>query len=323
MRMIGILLALPLLAACTQWVGTPELRQQKPTPVPQEKLAEVLARITPPVIGDGTQYESHPTPRSSVGLLEAGDDLGYGVTMTPEAEELWTATVLKDWQTWEAKFEAAEQSMPDTPEAKFLLSAQRLRAMMHSGRMDEVRKELRVIEEIERNIFGNVLETTSQYAQINSWLNNSYESIAYNAAVVDAVGRWWLPEFYYATPENTGDAKRVAGALMRSQLGLSCEHIVLHEYETAMAWGRAGLDMTESVLAISHHPLYGFFVNPTTYMYEGQAWLMTCYAGGADRGQRRSGSQSTSDRYCEGFPTPSAIPMGRLSCRLDHQLRSL
>ena len=278
MRMIGILLALPLLAACTQWVGTPELRQQKPTPVPQEKLAEVLARITPPAIGDGTQYESHPTPRSSVGLLEAGDDLGYGVTMTPEAEELWTATVLKDWQSWEQKFDAATRSMPDTPEAKFLLSAQRLRAMMHSGRMDEVRKELRVIEEIERDIFGNVLETTSQYAQINSWLNNSYESIAYNAAVVDAVGRWWLPEFYYAKPENTGDAKRVAGALMRSHIGLTCEHIVLHEYETAMAWGRAGLDMTESVLGISHHPLYGFFVNPTTYMYEGQAWMMACYA---------------------------------------------
>ncbi|MEM6932972.1 MAG: hypothetical protein AAF526_05220, partial [Pseudomonadota bacterium] len=238
----------------------------------------MLARITPPIPGDGTQRESHTSPRSSVGLLEAGDDLGYGVTMTPEAEELWAATVLKDWQTWEEKFDAAEASLPDTPGAKFLLSAQRLRAMMHSGRMDEVSMELERLETIERAIFGNVLETTSQYAQRNSWLNNSYDSIAYNAAVVDAVGDWWLPEFYYAKPENIGDAKRVAGALMRSHLGLSCEHIVLHEYETAMAWGRAGLDMTESVLGISHHPLYGFFVKPTTYMYEGQAWLMTCYA---------------------------------------------
>ena len=271
-------MTLPLLVACTQWVDTPELSQQRPLPVPQERLAEVLGRITPPIPGDGKQRESHPSPRSSVGLLEAGDDLGYGVTMTPEAEELWAATVLKDWQTWEEKFDAAKASLPDTPEAEFLLSAQRLRAMMHSGRMDEVSNELKRLETIERAIFGNVLETTSQYAQRNSWLNNSYDSIAYNAAVVDAVGDWWLPEFYYAKPENTGDAKRVAGALMRSHLGLSCEHIVLHEYETAMAWGRAGLDMTESVLGISHHPLYGFFVKPTTYMYEGQAWLMTCYA---------------------------------------------
>ena len=278
MRITYLLMALPILAACTQWVGTPELNQQRPLPVPQDRLAEVLGRITPPVQGDGTQRESHPSPRSSVGLLEAGDDLGYGVTMTPEAEALWTATVLKDWQSWESKFNAAAASLPDTPEAAFLLSAQRLRAMMHAGRMDEARKELRRIEKIERDIFGNVLETTSQYAQLNSWLNNSYESIAYNAAVVDAVGRWWLPEFYYAKPENTGDAKRVAGALMRSHIGLTCEHIVLHEYETAMAWGRAGLDMTESVLGISHHPLYGFFVNPTTYMYEGQAWMMACYA---------------------------------------------
>ncbi|MEM9061851.1 MAG: CHAT domain-containing protein [Pseudomonadota bacterium] len=273
-----LVLALCCLAACTQWVGTPDLVQQKPLPVPPEQLAEVLQRITPPVVGDGTQHESHPSPRNSVGLLEAGDDLGYGVTMTPEAEELWAATVLKDWQSWESKFDAATKSLPDTPEAAFLLSAQRLRAMMHSGRIDEVRKELLRIEQIEREIFGNVLETTSQYAQLNSWLNNSYDSIAYNAAVVDAAGPWWLPEFYYAKPENTGDAKRVAGALMRSHIGLTCEHIVLHDYETAMAWGRAGLDMTESVLGISHHPLYGFFVNPTTYMYEGQAWMMACYA---------------------------------------------
>ncbi|MEM7670779.1 MAG: hypothetical protein AAF317_16880, partial [Pseudomonadota bacterium] len=65
---------------------------------------------------------------------------------------------------------------------------------------------------------------------------------------------------------------------MRSHIGLTCEHIVLHEYETSMAWGRAGLDMTESVLGISHHPLYGLFVKTTTYMYEGQAWMMACYA---------------------------------------------
>lgn len=271
-------LAAGLVSACTQYVHTPEAPLNRPEPVAMAELDAVLARITPPRLGDGTEHESHPSPSSRVDLLRAGDDLGYGVTMTPEAETLWAATNYKDWQTWEAKYDEAKRSLPDTPEAAFLLSAQRLRAMMHSGRIDEVNVELKRLEEIERGLFGNVLETTSQYAQLNSWLNNSYDSVAYNAAVVDAIGDWWLPEFYYAKPENTGNAKRVAGALMRSHIGLTCEHIVLHEYETSMAWGRAGLDMTESVLGISHHPIYGLFVKTTTYMYEGQAWMMACYA---------------------------------------------
>lgn len=268
------------LAGCTQYVATPEITQMRPEPIPDADLDAVLARITPPVIGDGTQFESHPAPRASVDQLRAGEDLGFGVTMSREAEELWIATGQHDWQRWEERYDAARASLPDTPGAHFLLSAQRVRAMLHAGRIDDVRRELEVLERLEREIFGNVLETTSQYAQLNSWLNNSRESVAYNAAVVDAVGKWWLPSFYYAKPENTGDAKRVAGALMRAHIGLTCEHIVLHDYPASMAWGRAGLDMTEDVLATSHHPLYGFFVKTTPYMYEGQAWMLTCYTAG-------------------------------------------
>lgn len=267
-----------MLTGCTQWVDTPAITQTEPRPVPMDRLDAVLARITPPVRGTGVEHEWHPSPRSSVKILRAGDDLGFGVTMTPEAETLWTATNHKDWKLWLEQYEAARRSLPDTPEAGFLLSSQKIRAMLHAGRMDEAEAELKVLARHERAIFGNVLETTSQYAQLNSWLHNSRDALAWDAAVVHAVGDWWIPTFYYAPPENIGDAKRIAGAMMRAHIGLTCENVVLHNYEDSMAWGRQGLDMTESVLGISHHPLYGFFVKPTTYMYEGEAWMLTCYA---------------------------------------------
>ncbi|MBY8974840.1 CHAT domain-containing protein [Rhodobacteraceae bacterium NNCM2] len=267
-------------ASCTQYVETPEIRPTHAEPIPAEQLPEVLARITPGYHGNGTEGGFHPNPNPWVDNLKDGDDMGYGVTMTPESERLWVAGVEHDWETFEATYEAAKASLPDTPSAAFLLTSFRIRSLMHAGRMDDVRAELENLEAIELELFGNVIETTSQYAQLNSWLNNSMESVAYNARVIDTAGDWWLPTFYYAKPENTVDAKRIAGAIMRSHIGLSCEHVVLHEYEQAAAWGRAGLDRVEDVIGISHNPIYGLFVKTTTYMYEGEAWMLACYAAG-------------------------------------------
>ena len=69
--------------------------------------------------------------------------------------------------------------------------------------------------------------------------------------------------------KNTGNAKRLAGAMLRAYVGMSGTHVMKKDYAAAMAWGELGLDRAKDIVGISHNPIYGIFVETTAYMYEG------------------------------------------------------
>ncbi|MCA8926665.1 MAG: CHAT domain-containing protein [Alphaproteobacteria bacterium] len=270
--------ALLLLSACAQYVKTPPLSPSPTTVSPEDELAARLARITPPVTGDGTEPVWLPRPHSNVKQPQVGDDLGHGITVTPELAVLFQASADKDWQYWKAALGAAERSLPHTPEAAYILSSQRIKTMIHAGRPAEAFEELARLNRIESDLFGDNSETLSQYGQYNFWLNRPDEAIEYYSLMLDNLGDWWIPTFYYGKPENIGNAKRLAGAMVRAYIGMSGAYVMKKDYRTAMAWGRLGLERAQDIIGISHHPIYGLFVVPTAYMYEGHAWMLTFYA---------------------------------------------
>ncbi len=277
----AILSALLLLAsACAQHVATPLLSAQPTALDQQADLAARLARITPHYAENGTEAVPIPSPRLKVRQPQVGDDLGHGIVVTPELAVLFQASADKDWQYWKAALGAAEASLPKTPEAAYILSSQRIKTMIHAGRPAEALEELSRLDGIERSLFGDNSETLSQYGQYNFWLNRPDEAIYYYSLLIDKMGDWWIPTLYYGKPENIGNAKRLAGAMVRAYIGLAGAHVMKRDYRNAMEWGRLGLERARDIVGISHHPVYGLFVETTAYMYEGYAWMLTFYAAG-------------------------------------------
>lgn len=271
-------ISLALMAACTQYVDVPDVDLRGPEPVAEADRQAVLDAIIPtPTIG-ATEFVRLPVPRRSVHLPRVGEELSYGLPVTAEMEKLWQASLDKDWAYWEALLDEAAASLPNTPEAEFVLASQRIKTMIHGGRTDDVFREIARLEKIESALFGDNIETLSQYGQVNFWLNRPDEALGYYSRVLRETGDWWLPTFYYAPPENTGNAKRLAGAMLRAYVGMSGTHVMKKDYAAAMAWGELGLDRAMDIVGISHNPIYGIFVETTAYMYEGMAWNLTFYA---------------------------------------------
>lgn len=276
----GLLVVASGMAACTQYIAIPDVDLAGTAPVPPERQSDLLARITPtPAIG-ATERVNLPTPRTSVTSPQVGDILGDGVKVTPELVKLWKATDEKDWIYWQTALGDAETSLPDTPEAKFLLSSQRIKTMIHAGRIDDVFRELKRFEKIEFDLYGDNVEALSQYGQVNFWLNDPDTAITYYSRLLEDTGGWWLPTFYYGRPENTGNAKRLAGAMLRAYIGMAGAYVMKKDYPKAMAWGEVGVERAMDIIGISHNPLYGQFVRTTSYMYEGMAWNLTFYVAG-------------------------------------------
>lgn len=271
-------LALVAVVGCTQYVETPDVELTGPAPTDEAKIEVVMASIEPTPSVSATDYVDLPSPRPSVRQKRVGESLEYGLTVTPELEKLWRATTDKDWAYWEAALEDAEAAFPDTPEAEFVLSAQRIRTMIHAGRPKEVFEELTRLEKIENRVFDDNVETLSQYGQVNFWLNRPDAAIGYYSRVLKETGDWWLPTFYYGPPENVGNAKRLAGAMLRAYIGMSGAHIMKKDYPAAMAWGELGIERAQDIVGITHNHVYGIFVETTAYMYEGLAWNLTFYA---------------------------------------------
>ena len=277
---VGLLTCVTLMGACTQYVSTPEVDLVGVAAVQAAEKQAILQRITPKPTISPTARIDLPTPRRSVRSPQVGDSLGHGITVTPELEKLWQATDDKDWKYWQSALSDAAKSLPDSPEARFILSSQRIKTMIHAGRPGDVFEELKRLERLEGDLFGDHAETISQYGQVHFWLNDPDTAIGYYGRLLEDTGDWWLPTLYYGKPENIGNAKRLAGAMLRAYIGMAGAHVMKKDYQTAMAWGELGVRRNMDVVGITHHPLYGQFVETTSYMYEGMAWNLTFYVAG-------------------------------------------
>lgn len=266
-------------AACSMHIETPQIDPMNQQPVlsdvRQTKLAAIdlqdASRAPLPSVAD-----LHiPTIDPDVHLPRAGEKTAFGLPVTPELEKLWRASYDKDWQYWEARLQDAAKSLPDTPEARFFLQSQRIQMLIHAGRPDAVFKALETFRDMEYDLFGDNAETLSQYGQVYFWLGKPDIAIGYYTQLLADTGDWWIPDFFYGVPDNTGTVTRIAKAMARAYIGMAGAYLMKHDYAQAVYWGQRGLERQQQVIGLTQHPIFGLVVKADAHLYEGEAWLLT------------------------------------------------
>lgn len=266
-----------LVTACSTHIETPKIAPMNLEPVLSEERQQKLEKID--LVGSPklpTVAELNIPPIDpDVRLPRTGDKTAFGLTVTPELEKLWRATLNKDWQYWLVRLDEAAASLPDTPEARFFLQSLRIQTMIHAGRVDEVFKALETFRDMEYELFGDNAETLSQYGQVHLWLNQPDKAIGYYTQLLSDAGDWWIPNFFDGIPDNTGTVTRIAKAMARAYIGMAGAYLMKHDYAQAVHWGQRGLERQQSVIRLTQHPIWGIVVKADAHLYEGEAWLLT------------------------------------------------
>ncbi len=265
-------------AACSMHIETPPIEPMNPEPELSETRKARLAAIdlgdkAPPM--PAIEELRIPPIDPDVRLPRAGEKTAFGLTVTPELEQLWRAALDKDWQYWEARLQEAEASLPDTPEAKFFLQSLRIQTLIHAGRTDDVFIALETFRDMEYALFGDNAETLSQYGQVHFWLGEPDKAIGYYTQLLADAGDWWIPDFFYGIPDNTGTVTRIAKAMARAYIGMAGAYLMKHDYAKAVHWGQRGLERQQQVIRLTQHPVFGLVVKADAHLYEGEAWLLT------------------------------------------------
>ncbi len=288
---LATLFAAAFVAACTMRIETPVIEpldlDPKLSPTRQAKLAAIDLKTERPAIIDF----SIPPIDPSVHLPRAGERTAFNLPVTPELAKLWRASAEHDWQYWEARLKEAEASLPNTPEAKFLLQSLRIQTMIHAGRTNEVFVALEDFRRMELDLFGDNAEAISQYGQVRFWLGQPDTAIAYYAQLLSDAGDWWIPDFYYGPVENIGVVTRTAKAVIRAYIGMSGAYLMKHDYAKAVYWGQRGLARHQQVINLTQHPIFGIVVKADAHLYEGEGWLLT-FLGSARLGLTGDGAAS-------------------------------
>lgn len=271
-------LTLPLLAtACTMEVGTPQIAPMNLEPALSEERKEKLKAIDldgQPALPSVAELNIPPID-PDVHLPRAGEKTAFGLPVTPELEKLWRASYDKDWQYWNARLDDAAASLPDTPEARFFLQSLRIATMIHAGRTDDVHIALETFRQMELDLFGDNAESLSQYGQVFLWLNQPDRAIGYYTQLLSDAGDWWIPDFFYGMPTDTGTVTRIAKAMARAYIGMAGAYLMKHDYPQAVHWAQRGLERQQQVIRLTQHPVWGIVVKADAHLYEGEAWLLT------------------------------------------------
>lgn len=273
----GLLL---LASACSMHIETPQIAPMNLQPALSAERAQKLEKIDldgPPRLPTVAELNIPPID-PDVRLPRAGDKTAFGLPVTPELEKLWRATLDKDWKYWEARLDDAAASLPDTPEGRFFLQSLRIQTMIHAGRTDDVHVALETFRDMELELFGDNAETLSQYGQVHLWLNQPDKAIGYYSQLLADAGDWWIPDFFYGLPDNTGTVTRIAKAMARAYIGMAGSYLMKHEYAEAVHWAQRGLERQQQVIRLTQHPVWGIVVKADAHLYEGEAWLLTFLA---------------------------------------------
>ena len=277
-RRLAAVAALLFAAACTMHIDTPEIDPMNLEPelseTRKDKLADIALDESGPPLPTVEELNIPPID-PDVHPPREGEKTAFGMTVTPELERLWRASMEKDWQYWEAQLQAVEDSLPDTPEAKFFLQSLRIQTLIHAGRTDDVFVALETFRDMEYELFGDNAETLSQYGQVYFWLGQPDVAIGYYTQLLADAGDWWIPDFFYGMPDNTGTVTRIAKAMARAYIGMAGAYLMKHDYAQAVHWGQRGLERQQQVIRLTQHPVWGIVVKADAHLYEGEAWLLT------------------------------------------------
>ncbi|WP_416899163.1 MAG: CHAT domain-containing protein [Minwuia sp.] len=266
-----------LAAGCTMHIETPEMAPMSLEPelsAEREQKLEAIDLDGPPPLPSVAELNIPPID-PDVHLPRTGEKTAFGLTVTPELEKLWRASYDKDWQYWNARLDDAAASLPDTTEARFFLQSLRIATMIHAGRTDDVHVALKTFRDMELELFGDNAETLSQYGQVHLWLNQPDKAIGYYTQLLADAGDWWIPDFFYGMPDNTGTVTRIAKAMARAYIGMAGSYLMKHDYAQAAHWAQRGLERQQQVIRLTQHPIWGIVVKADAHLYEGEAWLLT------------------------------------------------
>jgi len=110
-RRVAVAVLLLATAACSMHIETPSIDPMNPEPVlsqsRQAKLSLIALNDNEPPLPTVEELRIPPID-PDVQLPRAGETTAFGLPVTPELEQLWRASLDKDWQYWEAQLQEVE-----------------------------------------------------------------------------------------------------------------------------------------------------------------------------------------------------------------------
>lgn len=156
----------------------------------------------------------------------------------------------------------------------------KIKTLILIGKGNDALSLVKVCEQQEEDFFGSNFNCRALRGEIYVWLEEYTKAKNDFLGILQAVGKWELPNNYIAIPSNMSGLVHTATAQIRSIVGLSAVYYFEKKYDESYYWAKEGEKRLNTVLSIIHSPIYSAFVKPHIDIYYGAGLALSLVASG-------------------------------------------
>lgn len=210
---------------------------------------------------------------------KAGSNNFYGVLVTRPLEKAFEYYLMGDAESALLELNKIDNAKNDNGVVwqKIIL---KIKTLILIGKGNDALKLMATCDNYESLYFGSNLNCRALRGELYVWLEQYSKAKSDFLSILQAVGKWELPNNYIAIPSNMSGLVHTATAQIRSMVGLSAVYYFEKSYDKSYYWAKEGEKRINTVLSIIHSPLYGGFIKPHMDIYYGAGLTLALVASG-------------------------------------------